>query len=79
MKDLALVSSDRRGDVVLDDCRQCRFVPDIGHPSGQLRMPNSGVSTDDLVIRNSKINQSIKASEVEVAPRALDRVPFATK
>ena len=79
MEDLALVSSDRRGDVILDDGRQCRFVPDIGHPSWQLRMPNSGVSTDNLVVRNSKIDQSIKASEVEVTPRALDRVPFATK
>lgn len=79
MKDLALVSSDRRSNVILDDGRQSRFVSDIGHPAWQLRVPNSGVSTDDFVIGHSKVDQSIKASKVEVTPRALDRVPFATK
>lgn len=79
MKDLALVSSDGRSNVVLDDGRQSRFVPDVRHPAWQLRVPNGGVSTNDLVIRHSKVDQSIKASEVEITSRALDRVPFATK
>lgn len=60
----------------LNDGSQSRLIPNIRHPARQLRVPNSGVSTDDLVVGHSPVDQSIQTTEVEVSFRALDCIPF---
>jgi len=49
--DLAFVAAHERGDVLLHDGRQGRFVSDGRHVAGELRVPDSGVPSDeDLVV-----------------------------
>jgi hypothetical protein len=76
LEDLAGITANDLGDVVLNNAGQGTRVADRRHPAGQLRVPDGSVSTDELVVLNSPVDKGVKTVEVEVALRGLDGVPF---
>jgi hypothetical protein len=62
--------------VVLDDSRQSRFVADLRDPAGQLRVPNSSVSTEELVVILGELCGLVGGAESELAAGALSGIPL---
>ena len=76
---LALISANFGGNVVLDNLGEGILILDIAHPAGQLRMPDGSVATDKLVICGSPLNKSVHALEVKAALGGLHSIPLATE
>jgi hypothetical protein len=69
--DLALVAADDGLDVVLHDRDQGGLVVDGGDPAGDLAVPDKGVTTDELAVGLSPVDEPVSTSEVELATRRL--------
>ena len=65
--------------MVLNDGGEGRLVLDRRDPAGKLRVPDGGVATDQLVVGDCPVDESIKAREAERITRALNGVPLAAK
>ena len=65
LQDLALVVGDDGGDVVLDDLGQGVAVIDLGHPVGQLAVPEEGVATHELAVLEGEVDDLVGVGEVE--------------
>ena len=74
--DLALVLSHDGLDVLLHDALELGLVLDGGNPGRQLGVPDSGVTTDELVVGSGVLDKSIGSGEGELALLALGGIPL---
>jgi hypothetical protein len=71
---LALVAAHQCVDVVLHHRGQCGLVTNLRNPAGKLRVPDEGVSTDELLVGSGEAGYRIGVCEVELAARALSSI-----
>jgi hypothetical protein len=62
----------------LDDGGQGRLVADLGHPAGQLRVPDGSVTTDKNLVVRSELDGLVGGAEGELATGALGGIPLHT-
>lgn len=60
--------------MVLHDRNQGVLVVDLGDPAGQLGVPHQSVSTDELVVGLSPVDEVVSTTELEVATRRLSGI-----
>lgn len=75
-EDLALVATHHSPDVILHHRNQGVLVPDLGDPAGELRVPDKGVTTDELVVAGSPVDKAVGVAELEVTARWLGGIPL---
>ena len=74
---LADVMGHDVGDVGLDDLLQGLTVPRaIGHPAGELGVPDEGVAAEELAVLAGNVGHDVAVGVVEVAARGLERIPL---
>jgi hypothetical protein len=76
LEDLALVAGDHGLDVVLDNGGQSRSVADVLDPLGQLRVPEQGVSSDQLAIGLGEVDDLVSVGEAERVSAGLNGIPL---
>ena len=73
--DLALVVTDERAAVVLDDGRQLRSRElTVGHPARELVVPNAVVTTKELAVCLSEVCDLVAAGERELTLGGLSSI-----
>lgn len=72
-----LVTPHHRVDVVRHDLDQRRIVKvAVGHPAGQLRVPDEGVAAEVLLVLRRPVDVLVGGAKVELAAVRLGLVPF---
>lgn len=74
--DLALVLTHNLLDVVGHDLLERGLVLDGRNPGRQLRVPDGGVTADELAILRRKVDELVGTAEGELALRALGGIPL---
>ena len=73
---LASVTTHEGGNTVLDNVGQIGGVSDVLNPLGQLRVPDESVTTDELAVGGSVVNESVCAGERESTAGGLSGIPL---
>jgi len=74
--DLASVATTELLDVVLNDRGEGVPIADAVNPSGKLRVPDEGVTTNELAVTGGPVDEGISTAEVEVTTAGFDGIPF---
>jgi len=74
--DLASVTTTKLLNVIFDDRGEGGPVIDAVDPTRELRMPDEGVTTDELAIAGGPVDEGIGATKVEVTTARFNRIPL---
>jgi len=74
--DLASVSTTKLLDVVFDDRGEGSFVADVVDPARELRVPDKGVTTNELAIAGSPVDKGIGTAKVELTAVGFNGIPL---